>query len=520
VTNTIPNSLRVFPVTIGSPNQPGSFLGACAQSDATDNYTVFSNLTFAKEHLDQLGTAATWTWELNDSLEFKSISSWRRQEIEDRFDADATGIGLGEQDSIDAGNEQQDAFSQELQLVGSAFDERLTYVAGLYGFRERNRDRQYFGILPNEDISANFGAPPGTVTGALRKIVLRSLNQSFAGFFQGTYELDRSFALDFGLRRTLERKRVDRAESIDRSGFYVDPCDGTPNQNPSGGTGLVAASPEPLACSTFDRSTRSSDWSPVVRLSYRPNRDMNLYLGWSRGFKSGGFNGRADDPVLFAKIGDEKVSTYELGMKGFFADDRLRVSGAVFHTIHADIQRTITTVSSNGAGLGIIVVNAGEAVINGAELEVEADLFDRLGLRTSIGMLHSRYTRFDSPRDPTAKDNDLTFAPPYTLSFGVSYEVPFPKYGSLRALADWTQVGNMVASTNDARALRQGKRGELSGQVIWNVGDDKTEVVLYGNNLLNREYLLDGLDFSDSFGDTLQYYNDPGTFGVEIRRAF
>jgi len=44
--------------------------------------------------------------------------------------------------------------------------------------------------------------------------------------------------------------------------------------------------------------------------------------------------------------------------------------------------------------------------------------------------------------------------------------------------------------------------------------------VLFGNNLLDREYLVNELDFGASFGHAALLYNAPRTYGVELRRTF
>jgi iron complex outermembrane receptor protein len=518
-----PTGVRVRPF-IGPLQR---FHAACRASASREIDQVASDLSFAKDHLDSTASALSWSWNIADDVTFRSITSWRRQDVEERFDLDATRESVGERDSIDAGREQQDQVTQELQWLGEGAGGRLQYVFGLYGFSEKTRDRDYFGNFVNTALLPGApGQPP--IRGALRVQRLKLDNRSYAAFFHSTYQLSEQWSVDLGVRRTQERKRADRVEQVTREGIYGDPCAGTALAAPLRGVTVpgvgvvpvVVASPRPLACSSFERSARFSDWSPLARVSWTPREDLHLYAGWSRGFKSGGFNGRADDPRLLLEIADEKVSSYELGFKQQWLDGAVRLSGALFHTLHEDIQRTIPTVSSNGVGLGVVVLNAGEAVLRGGELELSARLAPGLELHSSLGVLHGRYTEFDNPRDPEAADADLQYAPPYSLSVGLSYEHLLAGGGSLRLQTDWSHIAAYAIDAANSRPLLQGKHGELSAQLIWTWNDELTEVALWGNNLLDRRYLTSGINFGDSFGSALRYYSDPRTYGAEIRRRF
>jgi outer membrane receptor protein involved in Fe transport len=44
--------------------------------------------------------------------------------------------------------------------------------------------------------------------------------------------------------------------------------------------------------------------------------------------------------------------------------------------------------------------------------------------------------------------------------------------------------------------------------------------VLFGKNLLNREYFVNGVNLGDSLGIAYRFYNEPRQFGFEVRRRF
>ena len=90
----------------------------------------------------------------------------------------------------------------------------------------------------------------------------------------------------------------------------------------------------------------------------------------------------------------------------------------------------------------------------------------------------------------------------------------------MRLRADWTHIGRSGTDVVDSRLLRKGKHGELDAQLGWMMSDGLTEVVLFANNLLDREYLVNGVNLGASFGNAVLLYNPPRTYGVEVRRSF
>jgi len=71
----------------------------------------------------------------------------------------------------------------------------------------------------------------------------------------------------------------------------------------------------------FVSNISNTDWSGKLQLDYKPNDDVLLYAGWSRGIKSGGFNfpltptSAADLP-----FDSETLNSFEVGAKTTLAD--------------------------------------------------------------------------------------------------------------------------------------------------------------------------------------------------------
>ncbi len=94
-----------------------------------------------------------------------------------------------------------------------------------------------------------------------------------------------------------------------------------------------------------------------------------VYLSYSEGYKSGGFNTSPDtsnpdgSPGPGTEFEDESATAWELGIRSGQWDGRARLSAALFHTAIIDLQVT------SFRGTTFQVTNAAELVCSGLEME-------------------------------------------------------------------------------------------------------------------------------------------------------
>ena len=127
----IPSSLTVHRVNITDWCQRNQDLG---------KDKIMANLEPNQYKAEVNTLALTVDWEISDVLNFKSISAARSAEGGEVNELDAIGIALlGRTNFAGNGAEQRntDSYSQEFQLLGSAFDDKLDYVVGAFGFTEK-----------------------------------------------------------------------------------------------------------------------------------------------------------------------------------------------------------------------------------------------------------------------------------------------------------------------------------------------------------------------------------------------
>ena len=83
-------------------------------------------------------------------------------------------------------------------------------------------------------------------------------------------------------------------------------------------------------CSPVGRTDGFNNWSYLASTDYRINPDVMVYGKFSKGYRSGGQNLRATNPLIFVPFGPEIVYEAEAGFKSELLDRRLRayLSGA------------------------------------------------------------------------------------------------------------------------------------------------------------------------------------------------
>ena len=195
-----------------------------------------------------------------------------------------------------------------------------------------------------------------------------------------------------------------------------------------------AASGAALPQFTFDDDDDWSEFTWRIIADYQINDLAMAYGSWSRGFRSGGFDGRGTTLAqLRNPFNPETVDTFELGLRMDLLDGRVRFNPTVFYTSYDDKQeeRLFSFFGPGGVAETVTVtVNAAEAQIWGIELEGEWLATDRLSFRAAFGYLNAGYDRFDSVNPLTLQPEDISSTarlrrtPDVTYSVGAEYRVP------------------------------------------------------------------------------------------------
>ena len=483
------------------------------------NYRASTSLAPGQgQKLDHWGTSFTANIELSDALSLTSITAYRDLRPDYYIDFDATELELA--DALVSVRQHQ--FSQELQLKYDSGP--LKGVFGLYYLNESVRSHQesyddnylQLQVLPGVNVPLTF----------TRFIDDRQNVKSYAAFGQLTYDFTDKFSLTAGLRYTKERKTYYRTTQTRLAGGALSAPFIFPNSLPA-------------PYNTLDHVDFGA-WTPMATLSYKPTSGTLLYASASRGFKSGGFNGRVNGlgdvtqlvngvTTIVPYFKPETVWTYEAGAKGTFLNGRVQLSGDVFYSDYRDFQARVGGGTTGIAGGSFPVVNAGKLRNWGIEAEMLVRPTREWSIRSGFGYLNSKYLSFDDARrapayscNPTGAKITCTpaFSPPITFSLGSDYAIPLGGVGSLTVGGDLRFIDKHFLSVDNRPNLMEPGYTLVNAYVQFDAAGGKYYVRGGVKNLTKAVYLTDAQEFSSVGNIQTAYYGDPRTWTATVGFRF
>ena len=457
-----------------------------------------------ESNTEQSGHNLTVSWALNDNLTLKSITGYREM---DELAVQNWSSSLFFATAIDWSTE---AFSQEFQLLGSAFNDRLDYIVGYYYFDEEGKkaEEQFTnGVSFSFDAMQEPLASTSLLLGG-NNLGIHTLNtdlESQAFFAQGTYTpdmLDSRLSITAGIRYTEDERDASRG---------VDPLNPS-IQFPPGSNKL-----------DYDRT----DYTFAV--DYGFTDDVSAYFRVATGYRAGGSGERTLD---FSQTFNEEESTsYEIGLKSEFLDRRLRVNAAVFMTDYDDLLLTISGQPPMFASF-VENFNAGEASVDGFELDVIGMLGDATTITFNYTYLDTELNDVIVPEDsfllggPPASAEDLRgvdisdstyipFAPEnaYSIAFDHSWGMSSGASLDFHLNYSWRDEAFSTAG----RGLPVEDLGLLGGRIAltgMQLGSTELKIAAWGKNLTDESeivYDLSALGFQ---------YNMPRMYGVDFTLEF
>src|SRR5690606_29083544 len=254
------------------------------------------------------------------------------------------------------------------------------------------------------------------------------------------------------------------------------------------------------------------------------------YVSANKGFKSGGFNGRAnsqaeaDNPVF----DPEFVWTYEAGLKMQSADRRFSANIAAFHSDYTDFQARVSEIVDPDAPIpsfNFPVLNAASMKIDGLEFEGAARLGERTTVLAQMGWMDARYDEFVDPRtelDPSLADlhENVPFSPPFTARVAVQHGFDLGGNGVLTIGGDISNRGETWLSVDNRENLRQETYNLLGVCAVWDSPQYAWEVRAGVRNLTDEVYMTEGQEFSSVGNIQTAYYGMPRNAYLSVRYNF
>lgn len=444
----------------------------------------------------------------------------------------------------------QSQWSHELQIIGDAWGDRLSYIAGLYYFNEDGGEDgrpihhvQSATVDPQQTDAVLSLLPP-----ELRQLVQDNAqprlsaywnylygieNSAYAAYGQLSFcpkILDERLKLTVGLRASKDERYAIK-DFVQRQYVEVRLADASLAAVPV--PGAAFGSSEDFvgeeASSTYD------DVSPSANIQFEITDMATTYLSYSTAYKSGGFNTR--DPQISAASGPasdgtnygfgfvegflpERVKSWELGLKSEWLERALRLNGALFHSDYTDMQ---TNFMISGTISDTKARNAGKARMQGVELEGAFIPARNLVFSFQYAYLDAEVLEvIDVDGNNVANLYPFIAAPPHSGVLSGDWTFAEPEWGSLRAYLGWNYIGDRqgFVITEARRGLTSiDGYGQFNARLMANglrVGSGGTlDIALWGKNLLDEEYELTAIDNLPQ-ADRAVIWGEPRMIGMDF----
>ncbi|MBN8605658.1 MAG: TonB-dependent receptor [Caulobacterales bacterium] len=354
---------NAFPTALQGPPTPAGNQMYVGEVQGSDTFAVTPG-----HNNTELGSySLTAQWQ-GDSMTFTSISGFNDLGLDLAVDGDYSAAQANYQTTL---VDQYD-LSQEFRLASNN-DDRLSWLIGAY----------YYRLSAHTQVNNAYGADAVsiiTTTGApgfaaWRRLIggatsdLNEETESVALFGQLGYDLTDQLTLTLEGRWTEETKSADQ---VAVSGLL----------NPTGPVTGV-----------FNAESDFESFVPRVTLEYQATDDILLYATVAQAEKAGGFNTNivAGSPIPSERFYDPETAwNYEIGAKTSWYDGRLVLNGAIYQIDWSD--QIVRAVGTSGA---LLNVNAGATSIQGAEIEVRAQLMEGLEFNAGVAYTDSQYDDYN-----------------------------------------------------------------------------------------------------------------------------
>lgn len=481
-----------------------AILANYVQQNTGDFYKKTANM-LQEVSTDAETGSVTAEYEINDNLSTKLVYGWRSMETAALTDVDGSDQPLNY--FLKPLEQEADQISLEWQIGGSAMDDKLDWLTGLYYFEEEGKDFSTSNGIRDFLVS-------GIAYGSYNATIERNISRS--AFFNGTLHLTDSVNFTGGLRYTRDTKPV----SVNAEVGYLD-----------GSTACrfdtTTAPNADLTTCTWGDSTSYEYMSWTAGFDWAINDDLLTYIKHSSASRAGGQNlrglGLVDTDVngnpipeinTFDAFDPETVKDIELGMKGQFFDNTLQVNAAYYHMWYDQVQTS--ALLPTDVGLTTFVSNTSAAQYDGIELEVKWVVTDNFMLQGTLGKLDWRY---DDPEDFTSGAPDLE----YTLR--ANYMVPL-QWADLILDLNYSYRGEFIPNASVDRTVLESSDAMvdsvdlIGARATFDISNYGLNIAVWGSNLTNEEYTLSPLVLSTAANLYAMGVGAPRTYGLDVTYKF
>ena len=482
------------------------------------------------------GMSAHLDWDFG-GFSLTSITAYDEFERREANDWDGGAFN----DSSNINTTELESFSQELRISGQS--DNLLWIAGLY-YSSDEMDEFYKYFMPDSAYgngSTAFGLGPFILSPILQLDTKYSQEtESKAIFGHIEYSFAEDFRLTVGARYTEEERDWEGCtfsasdnslgnflNTLFGASLQAGDC-GTIDDDPDSPTYIFAmldAGTPNDAFHVYKDSIDTQKWIGKVGLDYAVNDDVLLYASWSRGFKSGGFNGANSNTTLqLQPYEEEELDSYEVGAKSTLLDGSMQLNASVFYYDYTNKQEQNPAITFVGAISGLS--NVPESEIYGAEIDLQWMPLDGLMVNFGAAYLDTEITKWQAT-DPTASDwptvvtydasgLELAQSPKWSVNGLVNYQWSVSDSLFMEVGGDF----NYKDSTTGGTAPEDATEDYTVFNARLTIGDQggQWDAQLWARNLTDEYYYPSA--FRGGNGPFVRSVGMPRTYGVSVGYNF
>lgn len=382
-----------------------------------------------------------------------NIANYRAIKQRNRFDLDAQQADV----SIVENYLEQYQLSNELRYSARLWD-RVDFVTGLYLFKQHM-------LYIERDTNKPLATPIIEGGG-------RTDQKSVGLFVNADINLTDSLILGIGGRYSHDEKDAD----LNFRRAIPQPCQ--------------IATEDCTSFPDYSGKEKFNAFIPKIGLKYQIGQDAQVYALYTKGFRSGGFNLKAQSLGAAQPFDDEKTDSFEIGLKSDLFDRRVRFNLAAFYNKAKDLQRQGTFNLPTGPLS--LVGNGADATIKGIEGDLTVKVATGFVLNATLGITDGKYTSVtadlngDGLIDQGDRDLKLPRLAPVTYGFGAYYDTSINGFGDFGAQVTFNHRD--ASWFNDPNTGRLPAFDDLSANLsVQPEFLEGLKLSVYAKNLLNEE---------------------------------
>ena len=448
-----------------------------------DYWTTAVNTYEKRNRTDSWSGSIHLSREFSPQLSVKSVSAYKSFNRTHLWDADGPGQfieGLLGSDT--------EFFSQELTIYWE--QEQRFWTAGLFYLQEELKQNNSL------DLFRDFRAVPELAAVPAQFFYYNTLkNNSLAGYAQLVQQLSPRYTLTAGLRLTDESTRYQARSDLDTVAFFL---------------------PQLW---DINGDVADTEWTGKLAINQRLTTRHMLYYSYSRGYKSGGYNGgfaTSAEEAANSAYGPEYLDAFEVGSRWRSQNDQMRWDLAAFYYDYRD-QQTFVNFSSGIAPYHVLK-NAGDGQIFGLESEWRYQPSQQLELRLALGYIPTAKLGEYREGELFVANSRLPFTPELTFGAALQYQQSV-KFGSVLWQLGVDYQSAIYYDQYESDYTRQSGYSLWHGRVAWQLTAD-FELALWGKNLFNQQYTELKFDSIAALGAITQLRGEARQLGVEVSYHF